>query len=700
MNACRFSGSLLALFVGMGLVRAEVPPPVAKQVAHQETWHGETLTDEYHWLREKSNPEVIRYLEAENAYAHAMTRRLQPLADAVYQEMLGRIKQTDMSVPNRRGGYYYYTRTDQGRQYGVQCRKHGSMEGVEEVLLDPNNLAQGHAFFSLGSFTVSDDHNLLAYATDTTGYRQYELHVKDLRSGEMLSDTLERVTSVTWAADNQTLFVTTEDPVTKRSNQLWRHVLGEDDWELVYEERDELYRVLAHRTRDRRFIIAQINCKDSSEVRYLPADEPEGDLRMFLARRPGHRYRVEHRGDLFYILTNDKAPNYRVVTVPDDDPSEANWRELVAHRPDVLLVGFEVSRDFAAVTEKSNALNSIRVYDFRKESWHTLAFPEPVYTAFSSFAPEYDDQTFRYSYQSLVTPPSVFDFDLDTHATTLVKQQEVLGGYDPKLYVSERLWAPARDGAKVPLSIVYKKGFPRDGSGPVLMTGYGSYGNGLSASFSSERFSVLDRGMAVVIAHVRGGNEMGESWRQDGKLMKKKNTFYDFIDAAEYLIAQKWTSPSKLAIEGVSAGGLLMGAVVNMRPDLFQAVHANVPFVDVINTMMDPSIPLTVGEYLEWGNPNEKPAFDYMKSYSPYDNLKRASYPAMLVTASLNDSQVMYWEPAKYVARMRTLKTDDRPLLLKVNMNAGHSGSSGRYDRLREEAFEFAWLMSQVGIEQ
>jgi oligopeptidase B len=699
VKAHSWSSVAWAVLVASSVVaRAEVGPPVAKRIEHRETWHGETLVDEYHWLREKSNPEVLRHLEAENAYTTERTKDLQPLEETIYQEMLARIKQSDLSVPTRRSGFYYYQRTDEGRQYGVQCRRRGSMEADEEVLLDPNELAQGHDYFSLGSVAISDDQNLVAYTTDTTGYRQYVLHVKDLRTGETQSDLRQRVTSVVWAADNATLFVATEDEVTKRSNQLWRHVLASADWQLLHEEKDELYRVSAQRTRDKRFVVVQINCENTSEVRYLPADRPTDQLRTFAARRTGHRYRIDHRDGQFYIWTNRDGKNFQVMQVPEDDPSEANWQAFLPHRDDVLVAGFEAFRDFAVVTEKSNALNSLRVYDFRAQRWHDLSFPEPVYAAFSSFNPEFDEPTFRYNYQSLVTPPSVFDFDVDKLETKLVKQQEVLGGYDPSQYVSERLWVTARDGVKVPLSVVYKKGFHRDGSGPLLMVGYGSYGNAMSASFSSERFSLLNRGMAVVIAHVRGGNEMGESWREDGKLMKKKNTFYDFVDCAQYLVDEKWTSPDRFAIEGASAGGLLMGAVVNLRPDLFRAVHAGVPFVDVINTMMDASLPLTVGEYLEWGNPHDKLAYEYMKSYSPYDNLKHGAYPAMLVTTSLNDSQVMYWEPAKYVARMRALKTDDNTLLLKVNMAGGHSGSSGRYSRLREEAFQYAWLMSQLGI--
>jgi len=687
-----------------------VTPPVAKRVEHRETRHGEMVIDDYHWLREKSNPEVIAYLEAENAYTEALTKDLKPFAEAVYREIRGRLKEADLSVPARRGGYYYYSRTVDGQQYPIRCRRRGSMEAPEEVLLDMNALAQGRRFVALGAFAVSDDGNLLAYTTDTTGYRQYVLSVKDLRTGESLPDTIQRVTSVQWAADNKTLLLTTEDAVTKRSSQLWRHTLGADKSELVYTEPDELFVVRVHRTRDRKFVVLQINSQDTSEVRYLAADAPAVDLCVFAAREKGHRYRVEHREGVFYISTNKGAKNFQVVTTPVKHHDPTHWQVLIGHQADVLVRGMDVFKDFVVVLERSNALDTIRILDSRTGEWHQVTFPEPAYATFSDFDPqpanamfsgfdaEYDEPVYRYNYQSPVTPPSVFDYDTRSQQSTLVKQQEVLGGYDPRGYVTERLWATARDGVKVPLTIVYKQGFRRDGSRALLLYGYGSYGAGLPASFSSERVSLLDRGMAFCIAHVRGGNELGETWRDGGMLMSKKNTFNDFVDSAEYLIREKWTSPERLAIQGASAGGLLMGAVVNMRPDLFRAVHAGVPFVDVMNTMFDASLPLTVEEYLVWGNPHERAAYDYMRSYSPYDNLQRRAYPAMLVTPSLNDSQVMYWEPAKYVARMRSLKTDTHPLLLKTNMGAGHGGSSGRFDRLQEQAFQYAWLMSQVGI--
>jgi len=674
-------------------------PPTAPRVEHRELRHGASVGDDYFWLREKSNPEVTRYLEAENAYTAAMTKELQPFSDALYTEMLSRIKQTDLSVPTPLRGYLYYSRTEQGKQYPIRCRRKGSMEAPEEVLLDLNELGKDKKFIGLGSFQVSDDQNLVAYTIDYVGFRQYTLQVKDLRTAQTLTDTIDRVTSLAWAADNKTLFLVTEDPVTKRSDKLWRHVLGAAKFEEIYNDKDELYDIEIGKTRDRQYLLLESEAKDTSETRYLRADRPGGEFTVFLPREKGHRYYLDHRERLFYIRTNRSGRNFAVMTAPDNDPAPKNWKVFVAHRDDVRLQNIDLFKDFAVSVEKGNALDHLRVYDFKNGTWKEIAFPEPVYSLFPGGTPDYESHTYRYNYQSFLTPSSIFDYDAMTGESKLRKQQEVLGGYDPKQYASERFWATARDGVKVPVSIVYKKGFVRDGKGPLFLYGYGSYGFGTPPTFSSERVSLLDRGMAFAIAHIRGGDEMGEEWREDGMLMKKKNTFFDFIDCAEFLIEQRFTSKDRLVIEGGSAGGLLMGAVVNLRPDLFKAVHAAVPFVDVINTMMDATLPLTVGEYLEWGNPNDKAAYDYMKTYSPYDNLEKRAYPAILVTTSFNDSQVMYWEPAKYVARLRTLKTDSNPLLLKIKMDpAGHGGASGRYDRLHDTAFEYAWLLSQVGI--
>jgi len=676
--------------------------PVARQVAHISSWHGENVNDPFFWLREKSSPEVITYLEAENAYTEAMTKDIQPFADALYQEMLGHIKQTDLTVPVRYGAYVYYSRTQEGKQYPIPCRRKSASagssggEGAEEVLLDLNELAKGYTFLSLGAMTVSDDAKLLAYTTDTTGFRQYRLFVKDLRTGATLPDSAERVTSVEWCADNKTLFFTTEDPVTKRSNLVWRHPLG-DETEPVYQEKDRLYIVHLGRSKDKKMIFLRFTSTDTWETRFLPSDKPEGTFEVVLPREKGHKYQVEHRDGLFYIRSNSGAKNFRLVTAPVSSTSPSSWKELLPHRADVLLDRVEVFENYLVASEKSAALEHFRVLDFHSGQWHEVGFPESVYAASDVPTPEYPSRTFRFSYQSLVTPESVYDYDMATRDRSLRKRQEV-PHYDPSLYVTKRRWVVARDGVRVPLSIAYRKGVKLDGTAPLFLYGYGSYGAGMPARFVSNRLSLLDRGMIFVLAHIRGGDEMGEAWHDDGMLMKKKNTFHDFIDSALWLLANKWTSQDRLVIEGASAGGLLMGAVVNLRPDLFKAVHTGVPFVDVMNTMLDASLPLTTGEYLEWGNPNDKAAFDYMRTYSPYDNLERKAYPSILVTTSLNDSQVMYWEPAKYVAKLRTLKTDGSPLLLKCNMGAGHGGASGRYDRLKQTAFEYAWLLSQVGI--
>ncbi len=696
--------ALIALSAIFATAQQAPVPPVAKRIDHKVVWHGETVVDPYYWLRERTNPEVVKYLEAENAYTEAMTRDLKPFQDVLYKEMLGRIKQSDLSVPVRQGKYYYYSRTEEGKQYPVYCRKAAAPDGsldakaAESVLLDQNEMAKGLPFLSIGEVSVSDDDSLLAYSTDTTGYRQYVLHVKNLRTGEILPDTAERVTSGKWAADNKTLFFTTEDKVTKRSDHFWRMKLGAKP-ELLYQEKDELYGIGVGRTKDKKYILLGIDSTDTWEMRYLDAADPTGAFKVVLPREKGHKYSLEHREGLFYIRTNKGAKNFRAVTAPVSDPRPGNWKDLVPAKPDVLLEGLEVFKDYAVAHEKIAGLTRFRVLSFKTGTWHEIDFPETVYSAFGGGTPEFDTRKFRINYQSMVTPSSVLDYDLETHERTLQKQQEVLGGYDAAQYETERLWATARDGVKVPISIVYKKGFARDGKAALWLYAYGSYGAGMSATFSSDRLSLLDRGVAYAIAHIRGGDEMGEAWHDDGMLMKKKNTFNDFIDCAEYLIAEKWTSKARLMIEGGSAGGLLTTAVTNMRPDLFKAVHSAVPFADVINTMMDASLPLTVGEYLEWGNPNEKKAYDYMKSYSPYDNIEKKDYPAILVTTSFNDSQVMYWEPTKYVAKLRSLKTDTNELLLKCKMEpAGHGGASGRYDKLKDAAFETAWMLKQAGI--
>ncbi len=696
--------ALLALLTVAVMANDPKPPSAAKK-PHTDVRHGETVTDEYFWLREKANPEVAKYLEAENAYLEAQTKDVKPFSEALYKEMLGRIKQTDLSVPTRRGEWFYYSRTVEGQQYPIQCRKHGSAAGIdkdakEAILLDQNELAKGKKYLGLGSFDVSDDGRHLMFTTDDTGFRQYRLFIKDLATGLVSGPLAERVTSTEWASDHATVFFTTEDAVTKRSDMLWRMDPGAAP-EKVYEEKDELYRLGVGRTKDKKFVIVYIGATDSTEMRYLDAAKPKEDLKIFLPREKDHKYGIDHREGLFYIRTNKGAKNYRMATAPDADITPKAWKEFIAHDPAALLEGVELFKDFIVATTKSEGLNRFRVLDFKEGQWHNFAFPEPVYAAFDSGNPEFDSRLFRFAYQSPVTPNSVFDYDMTTRKRTLLKQTEVLGGFDPAKYECKRLWAEAGDGVKIPLSAVYRKGTRLDGKNPLWLYAYGSYGYGMSATFSSNNLSLLDRGVIFVVAHIRGGNEMGEAWHDDGMLLKKKNTFTDFIDSADWLIANKWTSKDRLLIEGGSAGGLLMGAVTNLRPDLFKAVHAAVPFVDVMNTMLDATLPLTVGEYLEWGNPNEKQAYDYMRSYSPYDNIEKKAYPAILVTTSFNDSQVMYWEPAKYVARLRAAKTDANPLLLKCKMDpAGHGGASGRYDALKDKAFEMAWMLGQVGIKQ
>jgi oligopeptidase B len=698
---------LLAVLVSLSLELPAQGPlaPVAKQVEHVSLWHGEKVNDPWYWLREKSNPEVVAYLKAENAYTEALTVGLKPFSEALYREMLGRIKQTDLSVPTRRGAFYYYSRTEEGKQYPIQCRRKAGKGGaydektLEEVLLDQNELAKGLPFLSLGGFSVSDDDRTLLFTTDVTGFRQYQLFTKDLATGVVSAPLAERVTSFTWTSDQRHIFFVTEDQVTKRSDRLWRLDLKGGKPALVFEEKDELYGISVSRTRDKAFIILGSSSTDTWEQRVLPSTAPDGAFKVVLPREKGHKYDVDHRENLFYIRTNKQAKNFRMVTAPDSDPSEKNWKPFLEHDPKSLLEGIDLFRHHGVIVTKSGGLDHLRAIDFRTGQWHELAFPESVYAASPGGTPEFDTTVFRFAYQSMVTPPSIYDYDLDSRKQTLLKQTEVLGGYDKSQYVTERVWATARDGVKVPLSVVYKKGVKRDGTAPLFLYGYGSYGFGMSPTFSIPRLSLLDRGMVYAIAHIRGGNELGEAWHDDGMLMKKLNTFNDFIDSAECLVKQKWTSQDRLVAEGGSAGGLLIGAAINLRPDLFKAVHAAVPFVDVMNTMLDASLPLTVGEYLEWGNPNEKAAFDYMRAYSPYDNLQKRAYPAILVTTSFNDSQVMYWEPAKYVAKLRTLKADSTPLLLKIKMDpAGHGGASGRYDALRDKAFETAWMLSQVGL--
>ena len=673
-------------------------PPMAEKKTKTTNIHGTTLVDDYFWLREKTNPAVMAHLQAEDAYTQAMMKHTTALQEKLYNEILSHIKQTDTNVPYRQGNYFYYTRTEEGKQYPIFCRKKGNLEAAEEILIDVNEMAKGQKFMSIGLFQPSDDGNLLAYSTDNTGYRQYVLQIKDLRTGQLFPEKFERVTSFTWANDNKTFFYVTEDAVTKRSDKFSRHVLGTDKTDLVYDEKDELFDIGVGRSRDKAVIFLEAFSKTSTESRYLRADDPNGTPKVIIPRSPEHEYDVDYRNNLFYIRTNKGAKNFRIVTAPVNDPSEQNWKEFVPHNLAVKIEGISLFTDHAVLSEWEGGLQQLEVVNFKTNKHNRIAFPEPVYSAGLGPNPEYTTSVVRYSYNSMVTPNSTFDYDMNTGKSTLLKQQEVPGGFDRNNYQSERVFATASDGTKIPMSMVYRKGVKLDGSAPLLLYGYGSYGYSIPPTFSSRRLSLLDRGVIFVIGHIRGGGELGEEWRQAGRMMNKMNTFTDFIACAEALIKNKYTSKDRLVIQGGSAGGLLVGAVSNLRPDLFKAVVSQVPFVDVLNTMLDASLPLTTSEYIEWGNPNEKAAFDYMKTYSPYDNVAKKDYPATLVKVSLNDSQVPYWEGAKLVAKLRTMKTDHNPLLLKVNFGAGHGGASGRYDALREAAFDYAFMLWQMGV--
>ena len=675
-------------------------PPMAEKEPKTTNIHGVTLVDDYFWMREKTNPAVLAHLQTEDAYAQSMMKHTAPLQEKLYNEMLSHIKQTDTNVPYRWGNHFYYTRTEEGKQYPIFCRKKGSLDAPEEIVLDQNELAKGQKFMSVGAFVPSDDGNLLAYSTDNTGYRQYTLQVKNLQTGELFPDRVERVNAIVWANDNKTLFYVTEDATTKRSDKFFRHVLGTEKSDLVYEEKDELFDIGTGRSRDKAVIFLEIVSKTSSESRYLLASEPNSDPKVILPRQSDHEYDVDYRDKLFYIRTNKGAKNFRIVTAPVNDPSEKNWKEFIAPNPAVKVEAISLFADHAVLSEWENGLQQLEVVNFKTNKRNRIQFPEPVYSTGLSANREFNTSVLRYSYNSLVRPNSTFDYDMNTGKSTLLKQQEVPGGFDAANYKSERVFATASDGTKIPMSMVYRKGVKLDGSAPLLLYGYGSYGVSIPPGFSSTRLSLLDRGVIFVIGHIRGGGELGEEWRQAGRMMSKMNTFTDFIACAETLINKKYTSKDRLVIQGGSAGGLLMGVVSNLRPDLFKAVVSQVPFVDVLNTMLDASIPLTTSEYIEWGNPNEKPAFEYMKTYSPYDNVAKKDYPAMLVKVSVNDSQVPYWEGTKLVAKLRAMKTDKNPLLLKVNFGAGHGGASGRYDALHEAAFDYAFMLWQMGISE
>ena len=675
-------------------------PPVAKKIPHVTEINGHKLTDNYFWLREKTNPEVRAYLEAENAYTDAVMKPTEPFQKRLYDEMLSRVKETDVEVPYKEGDYFYYIRFEAGKQYPIRCRKKISGDANEEILLDVNELAKGQAFMTVAAFAVSPDANLLAYTYDNTGYRQFNLAVKDLRTGQTLTDHAERVGSIVWANDNRAIFYTQEDAVSKRQYRLYRHTAGSSDPDtLVYEEPDEKFIVGAFKTRSQDYILMELRSHTTSEVRYIPAKDPAAGWKIIEPRKHGVEYYADHNADSFYIRVNDTGRNFRLVTAPVADPGSKNWHEVMAHNAAIMLDDIDLFKNFLVMYQRESGLPQIRIVDLRNGHSRRLSFPEPAYAVFPYTNRVYDTTEFRYRYQSPITPESVFSYDMESGTSQLLKQKEVPGGYDPKKYEVEQIYTVASDGAKIPVSVLHLKGAKLDGSGPLYLYGYGSYGISLDTFFNSNIFSLVDRGVVYAVAHIRGGGEMGKAWHDAGKMMNKKNTFTDFIAVAEDLTKRGYGSKDKLLIEGGSAGGLLMGAVLNLRPDLFHAAVVKVPFLDVMNTMLDETLPLTVGEFEEWGNPKEPAAFDYMITYSPYDNIEAKAYPNMLVKTSFNDSQVMYWEPAKYVSKMRATRTDHNTLIFKTNLNpAGHGGASGRYDRLHEASFDYAYILTQMGI--
>jgi oligopeptidase B len=674
-------------------------PPVARQIPKVDTLHGEVRVDDYFWLREKTNPEVSAYLEAENAYTAQRMKHTEALQEKLYQEMLGRIKETDLSVPVFDNGWWYYSRTEQGKNYPIFSRKRGSLSAPEEVYLDQNVLAEGKKFHALGGMDVSPDGGTLLYLEDLTAFREYTLYVKDLKTGQIVDQIPKVWNGTAWANDNKTFFYMTADSA-KRGNAVWRHVIGtpHDQDVKVFQEDNVLNNVGVQRSRSGKYVFIMADGFTSSEWRFIPTANPTSEPKVLAARRPNVEYNVDHADGFFLILTNDGATNFRIVKAPEDNPAPANWVDWLPHRDSVFVEGMDAFKSFVVVSERSGGLRRLRVTDLKSNKTHYITFPEKAYGVYPAGNPEFNTQTYRFSYSSLVTPNSVYDYDLATRKRELKKQQEIPSGYDAKSYEVQRFMAPARDGVSVPVSVLLRKGTQLDGSHPLLLYAYGSYGFTMEPTFNSNVLSMVDRGFIYAIAHIRGGQEMGRRWYDDGKMMKKKNTFNDFIDVAEELIRRKYTTSDRLVANGGSAGGLLMGAVANMRPDLFRAIVADVPFVDVINTMNDASLPLTAQEWEQWGNPAVAEQYAYMRSYSPYDNVAAKAYPWLLVTTSLNDSQVMYWEPAKWVAKLRSLKTDQNPLYLKTNMAGGHGGSSGRYERLHEAAFRYAFMLDAVGL--
>jgi oligopeptidase B len=676
---------------------------MVKKIPTKIEKHGHVRVDDYHWLREREDPEVIQYLNEENERAAKEMAHTGDFEKKLFEEIKGRFKQTDMSVPYRRDDYFYYTRYEQGKEYAIYARKRGALDQPEEIMLDANILAEGHEFFSIGGSAVSSGQDILAYAIDTQGRRIHTGYLKNLTTGEMLPDVLPNVTeNLAWANDNKTLFYGKQDETTLRQYQIYRHVVGTDPAEdqRVYQEDDETFVAYIFKTKSKKFLMIVASHTNSQEYRYLEADRPFGESKIFLPREREHEYHIDHFDDRFLIRTNDHAKNFRLMWTPVEKPEREHWQEIIPHRDGVYLGDFELFKEHFVLEERARGLTQIRIVPWFGGAGHYLEFDETAYRANLNVNLQFDTTTMRFEYTSMKTPLSIYDYDMATQQRTLLKREEVLGGFDTERYVTERFFAAAPDGTEIPISLLYRKGTVRNGDNPLLLYGYGSYGFSIDASFASPRLSLVDRGFVYAIAHVRGGQEMGRRWYEDGKLLKKKNTFTDFIACAEFLIREKFTKPEKLFAMGRSAGGLLMGAISNMRPDLFKGIVAEVPFVDVMTTMLDASIPLTTGEYDEWGNPDQKEYYDYMLSYSPYDNVERKPYPAMLITGGLHDSQVQYWEPAKWAAKLRELKTDKNRLLLKTNMEAGHGGASGRFRRHHETAFSYLFLLDLAGIKE
>jgi oligopeptidase B len=676
-------------------------PPMAEKVPHQLEMHGDVRVDDYYWLRERTNPEVLAYLEAENSYTSSMMAATETFQEELFQELKNRIDPDDSTVPALFDGYYYYKRYEDGLEYPIHCRRQGSVEAPEEIMLDVNSVAEGHDFCSVRGVAVSPDTRLLAWALDTVGRRKYTIFFHNLETGEVISDVIPNVTgNLTWANDNRTLFYAKQDPETLRSYQIYRHVLGTDPAQdvLVYEETDPTFSVYVWKTRSERYILIHSDQTLTSEIRYLDANNPQGNFQVIAPRERGVEYGADHVGNRFIIRTNLEAENFRLVAAPVTRPGRANWRELIPGRDDAFLQGVEVFRQFMVVTERRDGLRHLRVIPWSGGQDYEIEFDDPTYVAWVDENHEFDPRVLRYGYSSLNTPETIYEIDLANRERRLLKQEQIGGGFDPANYTVERLMAPARDGVEVPISLVHQTGLKLDSSNPALLYAYGSYGSSMEAWFRPEVVSLLDRGFVFAIAHIRGGQEMGRRWYEDGKLLKKKNTFTDFVDCGQYLVDQGFTSPDRLFARGGSAGGLLMGAVSNMAPELFAGIIANVPWVDVVTTMLDDDIPLTTGEFDEWGDPKQREYYDYMLSYSPYDNVEAKNYPAMLVTTALEDSQVQYFEPAKWVAKLRTMKTDSNPLLLTTEMAAaGHGGVSGRFKQYRETALEYAFILGVLG---